>query len=145
MESLHVVRRRPVWTIYLHLAMQTVVQHETMYHCETVRFHRMPWPIVKITDVCIVEIRYAASSHLSRFETHNTSIVVSFYHQLHPKTYSFNINMAESISAIATSRLVSAAPPNMPKADASCQILVSASILTPLCLRLKFYKCRPYP
>jgi len=64
MEPAHVVRAGAVRPVDLHLVVQAVVQHQTVYDRQPVRLHRVRRPVMKVPHVRIIEIEHALVGHI---------------------------------------------------------------------------------
>mmetsp|Transcript_42954 Transcript_42954/g.124216 ORF Transcript_42954/g.124216 Transcript_42954/m.124216 type:complete len:207 (+) Transcript_42954:804-1424(+) len=58
-KSRHGRRRHQPRTEDLHFPIQSIVHHQVVSHSDTMRFHRMPLPVMIISHLGIVEIGYA--------------------------------------------------------------------------------------
>lgn len=64
MKPTHVVRAGSVRPVNLHLVVQAVVQHQTVYDRQPVRFHRVRRSVMKVPHVRIIEIEHALVGHV---------------------------------------------------------------------------------
>lgn len=63
MEPTHIVRRRFVGPIDLHLLVQVVSQHQAVYDREPVGLHGMSRSVMEVPHVRIVEVRHLFCRH----------------------------------------------------------------------------------
>lgn len=63
MEPAHVMSAGAVRPIDFHLVVKPVVQHQTVYDRQTVRFHRMRRPVMEVAHVRVIEVEHAFIGH----------------------------------------------------------------------------------